>query len=125
MSEYVPGVCNIGPAETSRRRRVGYLGIGGALVILAVAVTMDWPPAYRIAVAVPAAFAASGFIQAKLHFCANFGWRGFYNFGNLGSEENVMAAEAARLDRAKALKIGAMSGAIGLAVGVVAVLLPL
>jgi hypothetical protein len=122
--EYQPGVCNIGPEEIARRRRAGHVGVIATLVVLAVLVAIGAPPLARLIVALPAAGAASGYLQAWLKFCAGFGSRGVFNFGPLGTTQTVVDDEARGRDRHKARQIGLASLAIGLAVGVVAVLLP-
>ena len=68
---------------------------------------------------------ASGYLQAWLKFCAGFGAAGVFNFGDRGTTNAVVDAEARRKDRAKAMQISLTAFAIGIAVGVVAVLLPL
>jgi hypothetical protein len=122
---YQPGTCNIGPAEIARRRRAGHVGLGAAIVVLVVLVAIDAPPLSRLLVALPAAAAASGYLQARLRFCAGFGSKGIYNFGELGQTVQVEDVEARRRDRARATQIGLASLAIGVAVGIAAVLLPL
>ena len=121
---YQPGICNIGPAEIARRRRAGHVGLGASIVLLAALVAIDAPPLSRLLVALPTAAAASGHLQARFRFCAGFGSRGIYNFGELGQTAHVEDAEARRRDRARATQIGAASVAIGAGVGVVAALLP-
>jgi hypothetical protein len=123
--EYRPGVCNIGPAEITRRRRAGHVGLIAAVATLGVLVAIGAPPLIRLIVALPAAAAASGYLQAWLHFCAGFGSQGVFNFGALGRTQRVEDAEARRRDRARAMQIGLASLAIGVAVGAVAALLPL
>ena len=118
---YRPGVCNIGPAEIARRRRAGHVGLIATVGLFAVLVAVDAPPLARFAVALPAAGAAVGYLQARLHFCAGFGSRGEYNFGPLGRTEGVADAEARRRDRQTSIRIGLASLAIGLAVGAAAV----
>lgn len=122
---YQSGLCNIGPAEIARRRRAGHVGLGAAIVLLAGLVAIDAPPLSRLLVALPAAAAASGYLQARLRFCAGFGSRGVYNFGELGQTQQLEDAEALRRDRARAIQIGLASLAIGMAVGLVSVVLPL
>ncbi len=118
---YVPGVCNIGPAETARRRRAGERGALVAGLLLVLLRVTGAARAWRLVVFFPAAVSASGYLQAVRHFCANFGWRGVFNFGAVGSVEQV-ADEAARAeDRRQALRIAAQSGAIGLGVALLAV----
>ena len=123
--DYQPGVCNIGPAEIARRRRAGHIGVVAALALLALLVAIDAPNWTRLLIAIPAVMAASGYIQARLKFCAGFGSRGVFNFGEVGPMERV-AGEADRArDRARARQIGAASIAIGLAAGVIAATLPI
>ena len=118
---YVPGVCNIGPAEVRRRRLVGWLGVAG-MVVLCVGLRMaDAAPVWRLAVFVPASIAASGFIQARMRFCANFGYRGLYNFEGIGDEQRVVLEEALRKDRRRAWSIGVRSALIGAVAAVAAV----
>ena len=83
------------------------------------------PPIARLVIALPAAIAASGYLQARLRFCAAYGSRGVYNFDSLGQTERVADDEARRRDRVRATQISVASGLIGLAVGLVAVLLPI
>ena len=123
--EYQPGVCNIGPAEIARRRRAGHVGLIATIALLAILVAVGAPPIARLLLVIPAAVAASGYLQAYLKFCAGFGSRGVFNFGDVGPMEQVEDAAARALDRAKATRIGLASFAIGLAVAIVAVLLPI
>lgn len=122
---YQPGICNIGPAEIARRRRAGHVGALAAIVLLAVLVAFDAPPLVRLLVALPAAAAASGYLQARLHFCAGFGSKGVFNFGDPGKTDTVTDPEARARDRAMARRIGGASAVIGALAGIVAVLLPL
>lgn len=122
---YRPGICNIGPAEIARRRRAGHVGLLATIVLFAVLVAIEASPPARLSVALPAAAAASGYLQAWLKFCAGFGSSGVFNFGQLGQTEQVSDANARGRDRARANQIGLASLAIGVAVGVVAALLPL
>jgi hypothetical protein len=60
---------------------------------------------------------AAGYIQAATRFCADYGWRGVFNFGAAGHGHTTSVADAAarHADRRKALAIGAASGLVGLA----------
>lgn len=123
-AEYRPGVCNIGPAEIARRRRAGHVGLLATAVLFVVLVAIDAPPLARLLLVLPAAVAASGYLQAWLKFCAGFGSQGVFNFGPLGTTQEVVDIEARARDRSMARRIGAASLGIGVAVAVVAVLLP-
>jgi hypothetical protein len=122
--EYRPGVCNIGPAEIARRRRAGHVGGLITIAALAALVAIDAPPLARLIVVLPAAAAASGYLQAWLKFCAGFGSRGIFNFGAVGGTQQVVDEGARARDRARANRIGLASLAIGVAVGVVAAVFP-
>jgi hypothetical protein len=123
--DYIPGVCNIGPAEIARRRRAGHMGLAVTLVVLAGLVAIEAPPAARLIVVLPAAAAASGYLQAWLRFCAGFGARGVFNFDELGHTDEVVDPVARASDRAKARGIAVASLAIGIVVAVAAFVLPL
>ncbi len=109
---YRAGACNIGPAEISRRRQAGIMGVTAAVILAAFLVVIDAPSAARWLVAVPLTGGIVGFAQAYFRFCAAYGLMGLRNFGVLGSQERV-EAEAIAADRRRALAIGA--GSIGLA----------
>ena len=123
--DYEPGVCNIGPAEIARRRRAGHIGLVTALALFAVLVAIDAPNWTRLLIAIPSVMAASGYIQARLKFCAGFGSRGVFNFGEVGPMERVADDADRARDRARSRQIGAASIAIGLAAGVIAAVLPI
>ena len=123
---YIPGVCNIGPQEIRRRRRSGYVGTAITVAVFVGLVVIGAPPIARLVLFLPAAIAASGFLQAYLKFCAGFGQLGIFNFeDDRSSMEHVVDKSARRKDVLKAWQIGIASGLIGLVVAVVAVLLPI
>lgn len=122
---YQPGTCNIGPAEIARRRWAGHIGLVATAVVLVILVAISAPPHVRLIVALPAAGAASGYLQAWLKFCAGFGSRGIFNFGPVGQTEVAPDAADRARDRARARQIGLASVVIGIVVGVAAAVLPL
>jgi hypothetical protein len=121
---YLAGACNIGPAEIAARRRFGHLALVVSLALLAGLVIFHAPAWSRLALFFTAAGSASGYIQARSHFCANFGSRGVFNFGPLGTVERVAGDADRARDRARALRIMLESAAIGLVAAIAAVLLP-
>jgi hypothetical protein len=122
---YQPGVCNIGPAEIARRRNFGHVGVAATVALFVVLVAIGVPSWARFLVAIPAAGAASGYLQAYLHFCAGFGGSGVYNFGAVGTTIQVTDPEALAADRAKSRRISLGSLLIGMLVGLISVLLPI
>jgi hypothetical protein len=121
---YEPGVCNIGPAEIARRRRAGHVGLVASAALLAALMLIDVHPLARVAVVVPATISASGYLQARLKFCAGFGYLGVFNLGPLGERTAITDADALARDRRRARQISLTSFAIGIVLGIVAVLLP-
>jgi hypothetical protein len=123
--DYQPGVCNIGPAEIRRRRLTGHVGLAATLALFAALVVLDAPTVARLLVALPATLSASGYLQARMRFCANYGWRGIFNLGQIGDDRQVDDRAARAADRRVALRIGLGSLAIGLAASIIALLLPI
>lgn len=126
VDDYRAGACNIGPEEIRRRRLTGHVGTAVTLLGAALLVGLDAPAWWRIALFLPASVGAAGYLQAAMRFCADYGWRGVFNFGEAGHDRvtGVADAEARAADRRKALAIGAASGAIGLAAVLLALALP-
>jgi hypothetical protein len=123
-TEYVPGVCNIGPAETRLRMRAGWLGLGATVLLWALFVIFSVPAAWRLLLFLPASMASVGFLQAAMHFCAGFGFAGVFNLGpEAGKTDSVTQADFRKADRAKALRIALYSALIGLVVAIAGYLL--
>jgi hypothetical protein len=124
-SGYQAGVCNIGPAEIAARRRAGHVGALVTIVAFVLLVIIDAPAPSRLLLFLPAAAAASGYLQAWLHFCANFGLRGVFNISrSVGRTDSVAEAEARATDRRKALEIIGLSVLIAAVVAIGAAVLP-
>ena len=122
--EYIPGVCNIGPAEINRRRQSGWLGLGATILLWAAFLVFHVPAPWRLFLFFPAAMSATGFLQAALHFCAGFGARGVFNFGpEVGKTETVEQVEFRQKDQRKARLILLYSVMIGIAIAIAGFLL--
>jgi hypothetical protein len=119
-NQYIPGTCNIGPEEIALRRRAGHVGLAVTAALGAALLRSDLHPAWRLALALPAAGAAAGYLQARQRFCADYGFRGLYNFDARGHEQPV-GADTREEDRRRSLQIAATSAAIGAGVALVAV----
>jgi hypothetical protein len=123
--QYEPGVCNIGPEEIARRRRAGHTGLIASVALFAVLLALAAPHWTRLFLILTGAVSASGYLQAAFHFCAGFGSKGVYNFGAVGTVHEITDLAAKARDRARSMQIGIASLAIGVAVGIVAFLLPI
>ena len=122
--EYIPGICNIGPAEINKRRQSGWLGLGATILLWAAFLVFHVPAPWRLFLFFPAAMSATGFLQAALHFCAGFGSRGVFNFGpEVGKTETVEQVEFRQKDQRKARLILLYSVMIGIAIAIAGFLL--
>ena len=113
--EYQPGLCNIGPAEITRRKSIG---LGGALFAVGysfVGAVLFFPLFFKLLVFIPAVIAATGFVQVYYHFCVAFGLSNVFNFGDhVDTTTNVLEKKARELDRRQAWKLIIIS--VGLAI---------
>lgn len=119
-NQYIPGVCNIGPAEIRKRRQSGWVGLALTVALWGLLIWIDSAPAWRLLVFLPATMSATGFIQAYTHFCAHFGFSSLFNFGNVGKTDSVQQAEFRAKDRRKAWQIVVYSVLVGLVAALLA-----
>jgi len=122
---YVPGACNIGPAEIARRRRSGWIGLAASLVLGVALVVLGTPSWSRLTVALPLYVAAIGFIQARDRFCVGFAAAGLTNFEELGTVHRIDDDAARTADRRHARGLLVRSAAIAVGGAVVFALLPI
>jgi hypothetical protein len=125
-SAYIPGVCNINTKEIGRRRLLGWVGVALFIVGLGALVLLGIDRWWRL-ILFPASFlAASGFLQAKHHFCTGYGGAGKQNAteGNTKALAVVDAA-ARKLDRQRTRQINVQAAAIGIVPALLSLLLPI
>ncbi|HUC31202.1 MAG TPA: hypothetical protein VMR99_00730 [Candidatus Paceibacterota bacterium] len=121
-NQYIPGVCNIGPAEIRLRKRLGWWGLLATIVLWAALVWFRLPAELRLILFIPVFFSANGFLQGFMHFCAGFGMRGLFNFGPaIGKTDTVSQAEFRKKDSRKSQQIFAYALIIGIVVALIAV----
>jgi hypothetical protein len=120
-NQYIPGVCNIGPAEIAMRKRLGWYGLILTIVLWALMVWLGISSWWRLLLFIPVFFSANGFLQGFMHFCAGFGMRGVFNFGSeVGKTDTVSQAEFRVKDRRKAQQIFLYAVLIGIAIVLIA-----
>lgn len=118
---YIPGVCNIGPAEIKLRRSAGIIGLAATIVFWLLFVWLDVPALLRLTLFLPATLAAVGFLQAWLHFCVKYGMNGLFNVSDgMASQESVDKKEFRRKDQQKAVLIIVGSLFFGIAIAITA-----
>ncbi len=80
--KYIPGVCNIGPAEISNRKLIGWVGLVITIVLWILFSYLDVSAGIFLFLFFPAFTSSIGFTQAYSHFCVHFGMRGLFNFSS-------------------------------------------
>lgn len=110
---YVPGVCNIGPAEIKKRIRTGWFGL---IITIALLIYFGWnevEQGWRVAIFIPSMLAAMGLLQGYMRFCVYFGLAHLFNFGDAGQTDTVTQAEFRAKDRKKSWQIILYAALIG------------
>jgi hypothetical protein len=122
--QYIPGVCNIGPAEIAVRKRFGLLGFALTALLWALLAFFHVGRLWLFLLFFPSALSAVGFIQAVMHFCAAFGLRSVFNVASkVGTTDTVLQAEFRAEDKKKARQILGYSIIVGLMISLVGYLL--
>lgn len=123
-SLYIPGVCNIGPAEIAVRKRFGWIGLALTPLVWILFAYLDVGRSWFLLLFFPSAMSAVGFIQGIMHFCAGFGMRGIFNMGSkVGTTDTILQAEFRAKDEKKARQIFGYSAIVGLLVSFIAYLI--
>lgn len=73
---YVPGQCNLGSRDISKRRRVGYIGFSLSIVFILLSKLLALPHAFAWLLFFPLAYGFTGYFQARQHFCVVYGVMG-------------------------------------------------
>lgn len=122
---YIPGVCNIGPAEIKRRKLAGFIGFYAVAILFAILLVGGFDKAWRLLIFIPVTVSTVGYLQAKFRFCVGFGSKGLFNMGTqLVTPETVENATYRRKDQRKALLIAVLSGLVGAVVTLIVFILP-
>jgi hypothetical protein len=122
-NNYIPGVCNIGKEEANKRKKVGIAGLILTIIAYSFFVYFNVSKGIRFLIFIPAIISASGFIQARMHFCAYYGLAEMFNFDSLGKSSKVKDDEFIRKDKMRARSIIYFSVLIGIVVGLITVVI--
>ena len=121
---YIPGVCNIGKEEVSKRRNgavfAGLLCIAIIIILPLVHADRIW----RFVLFFPATSLGVGIQQWSNKFCVGFGLKGIFNFKQLGESVPVEQQEMLKADKAKAIQMIVIGLTIGLALTIGFYLIP-
>ena len=125
QAEYIPGTCNIGGGEFTRRRMVALLGLILTLSSAATLISNEASRQTRLGIFLPALVMSVGWVQSRKRFCLAYGFAGTFNFGTLGKLSKVSDQADRAADRKTATKIFAQSALYALLVTAFVAALPL
>ncbi len=125
QAEYIPGTCNIGGGEVTRRRMVALLGLILTLSSTATLISTEANRQSRLGIFLPALVMSVGWVQSRKRFCLAYGFAGSFNFGALGKLSKVSDQAARAADRKTAIKIFAQSALYAAVITAIVVALPL
>lgn len=125
QAEYIPGTCNIGGGEVTRRRMVALLGLILTLSSTATLISTEANRQSRLGIFLPALVMSVGWVQSRKRFCLAYGFAGTFNFGALGKLSKVSDPAARAADRKTAIKIFAQSALYATVITALVVALPL
>ena len=122
---YIPGSCNLGEGEISRRRMVAALGLFLSLSALVTFIGTDASREARVAIFIPLLVMSIGWVQSRKKFCLAYGFAGTFNFGKMGELSRVSDPADRAADRKTALGILGKSALYSVALTLLVVSLPL
>jgi len=125
MTQYTPGVCNIGTGEIRRRQLVAIIGYAIALASFVTMISTNAAHSARWGLYLPLLVGSIGFVQARKKFCLAYGFMGTFNFGKLGHVSKVQSVADKKQDRITALTILLQAAALALALNAILFFLPL
>jgi len=122
---YIPGTCNLGAGEVSRRRMVAAIGFVLSLSAFTAFVTTDASREIRLGIFIPLFVMSIGWVQSRKKFCLAYGLTGTFNFGKMGQISRVADPADRAADRRTALIIFAQSALYAVVLTLLVVALPL
>jgi hypothetical protein len=110
MTDYQPGVCNIGEPEQRLRLITGILSMISAGLVLFLILRFGIPRISYIAIFILLLFGFEGLVQYEEKFCAGYAVLGYYNLSDtLGDAKKVQQEKERRRDLLKAFEIHVFS----------------
>ena len=122
---YIPGTCNLGAGEVSRRRMVAAIGFVLSLSAFTALVTTSASRETRFGIFIPLFVMTIGWVQSRKKFCLAYGLTGTFNFGKMGQISRVANPVDRAADRRTALAIFGKSALYAAALTLRVVALPL
>ncbi|MGZ3865086.1 MAG: hypothetical protein ACXVC6_14970 [Bacteroidia bacterium] len=102
---YIPGVCNIGNEQLTKRKRFLAINIGVNIILIVLMAVLDADRSFRLLMFIPLAVTSVAAQQVIYKFCYRFGLTGLYGFGKVGYDKKVPKNQFRELDRKKSMKM--------------------
>ena len=105
-TDYEPGVCNIGEAETNKRYKFGAIFFVVEVLFISLVLWFNFGYWVLILSFIPLLLGFEGFYQGKFSFCASFASRGMYDVSVDGDNRvNIIDEDSHKKDLKKARRI--------------------
>ena|ERR1035437_995102 len=121
---YIPGTCNIGKEQLTKRKWFAVLCIFATLLCIFLLQVFQLDKIWRLPMFILFTASAIGVQQVYYKFCYLFGLKGLYGFGEVRRAKLVEEVEYRKLDRAKAQRMISSSVLIGLVLTAIYYFLP-
>jgi hypothetical protein len=118
MTEYQPGVCNIGKGEIRERYALAFMGFMISAALVSAIILYHLPRLLLFVSFIPLALGFEGFYQGRLRFCAGFAAAGVYNVDNSKKKVTDPADHSKDLKKAKQIHIYSVISAAAIAIAV-------
>ena len=104
-TNYIPGTCNIGNEQLTKRKRFLIKCILITVLCISYQLIFHSDKILRLLMFIPFTVTAVAAQQVMYKFCYRLGLMGMYGFGELGKEKSVEENEYKKLDRKKSQKM--------------------
>ena len=105
-NHYIPGTCNIGIDEITKRKAELAIGIIVTFSFTSLSFWFQYPLIMWLLLFVFSGYTILMYFQVSNRFCVLFGWLKRYNFGTLGNQQKINDPGQVARDRKKVLVIG-------------------
>ena len=122
---YIPGTCNIGAEQLTKRKRFAFKSVLGTILCLFFLQAFHLDKIWRLLMVVPFAVTSVALQQVAYKFCYVFGLKGLYGFGEIDKANKIKEDEFRKKDRRKSQLMLISSLLIGIILSVAYYFLPL
>lgn len=112
MSEYQPGVCNIGKDEIRQRYALAFMGLMISAALISSILLYHLPRWALIVLFIPLVLGFEGLYQARFRFCAGFAAAGVYDVDGSKKKVTDQKDHSKDLQKAKIIHVYSIISAV-------------